>query len=272
MPSVICLAVFDTEENGRTVYTEKTLTSIFDRIDLSKHRIIVSDNGSCESTHKLYSIFNDPSLKIILNGSNIGTANAINKAWQLRNPEEFCIKMDNDVVVNYDNWVDEMEEVFKKNKSIGVVGLKRRDLSEWPVGENKSKLIPLIHERGEKWVIVEEVNHMMGTCNMYSPEIIEKIGYLYQHTLYGFDDSFSSLRVRIAGYKNVFLPHIDIDHIDVGGDVFCDWKIKHATENWKEFEQISEEYRTGKRDIYYNGIGYETITENGVNYFISKRI
>jgi len=271
MASLICLAVYDTDENKRTSYTKSTLDSLCGRVNLTKHRIIVSDNGSCDATKQVYDDFGDLISEVIYNGSNIGTANAINKAWMLRKPGEFCIKMDNDVVVNHDGWVDEMESVFAKDKSIGVVGLKRRDLIEWPIGESKSKLIPLKHERGEKWVIVEEVNHMMGTCNMYSPEILDRIGYLYQHTLYGFDDSFSSLRVRIAGFKNVFLPHIDIDHIDVGGDVFCDWKIKHATEHWKQFEQISEEYRTGIRNIYYNGIGYEIVTENGIDYYISPK-
>ena len=91
-------------------------------------------------------------------------------------------------------------------------------------------------------------------------------------SLYGYDDVLMSCRSLKAGFRNAFLPHINIDHIDVGGDVFCDWKIKHATEHWKEFEQISEEYRTGIRNIYYNGIGYEIVTENGIDYYISKRI
>jgi len=267
MSTLIALAVYDTDQNKRTDYTERTLISLSERVDLKKHKIVISDNGSCDKTQLLYKKYKGLIWRLIINGDNIGTANAINKAWKLRNKNHFCIKMDNDVVVNHDNWVDEMENVFTKDKSIGVVGLKRRDLTEWPVGENESKLIPLKHERGEKWIIVEEVNHMMGTCNMYSPAIIDKIGYLYQHTLYGFDDSFSSLRVRIAGFKNVFLPHIDIDHIDIGGDVFCKWKVDYATKNWKMFEKIQKEYRTGVRSIYYNGIKY---IKDSNGFYLSK--
>lgn len=268
------MAVYDTDDNERTQYTEQTLISFKNRVDFSKHRLIISDNGSCFLTHKLYNDYKSIIFKVIENGSNIGTANAINKAWQLRQPGEFCIKIDNDVVIHHDNWIEDMEYVFKKDKSVGVVGLKRKDLGEWPLRTDiwQSKIIPLQHESGERWMVIEEVNHLMGTCNMYSPDILDIIGYLYQPTVYGFDDTFSSLRVKLAGYRNVFLIHINIDHIDTGTSVFSDWKRNHASETWNDFEKIQAQYKFGERGIYYNGIGYETITENGVDYFISKRI
>jgi len=272
--SMISMAVYDTDDNKRTDFTEQTLISLKNRVDFSKHRLIISDNGSCDLTHKLYSDYKSIISQVIENGSNLGTAGAINKAWQLRNPGEFCIKMDNDVVIHQDNWIEDMEYVFDKDKSVGVVGLKRKDLGEWPLRTDiwQSKIIPLAHESGERWMVIEEVNHLMGTCNMYSPHVLDKIGYLFQPTVYGFDDTFSSLRVKLVGYKNVFLIHINIDHIDSGDSEFSEWKRKHASEIWDEFEKIQAQYKLGERGAYYNGISYEQINENGIDYYISKKI
>ena len=52
--------------------------------------------------------------KVIVNGSNIGTAKAINKVWRLAEELEPCIKMDDDVVIHYAGWIDEMEEVLRR--------------------------------------------------------------------------------------------------------------------------------------------------------------
>lgn len=256
---LIAMAVYDTEDNKRTNLTAKTLRSLNQTVDWRKHRLIVSDNGSCEDTQKLYDEliyeFEPYPFKLIRNEKNIGTANAINKAWKHR-VGEHCVKMDNDVVIHYPNWVDEIEEVFDRDTSIGICGLKRKDLEESPdnqVAWYKSTLRMLPHKKGERWIVVEEVSHVFGTCQAYSSALLDKIGYLYQPGIYGFDDALASLRARIAGYKRVFLPHIHIDHIDPGGTDFTDWKIKYAGEQMAEFNQVQNEYIAGKRSIFYDG-------------------
>jgi len=99
---------------------------------------------------------------------------------------------------------------------------------------------------------VEYVNHVMGTCQMYSPELRAKIGYLYQPRLYGFDDSLAAIRCHVAGFKNAFLPHIEIDHIDPGGTAYQDWKHKVSGEDMAEYNRLKHGYQTGQIPIYYN--------------------
>lgn len=256
---LIAMAVYDTVENKRTEQTRQTLESLYDTVDFTKHRLIISDNGSCEATQELYrearKIFN---FGLILNGENLGTAVAVNKAWKLRVPGEHVLKMDNDVTINHPCWADEMEEVFARASYIGIVGLKRTDLLQHPDSDNQlyaSQLLMLPHKSGERWVVVEEAADIMGTCTAFSSELIEKLGGLYQMqdegNLYGFDDVLACVRTHVLGFKTVFLPHIPICHIDPGGTVYTEEKSKTAGRWMDRFNQVKDEYRTGNRPLYW---------------------
>ena len=249
--ALIGMAVYDTEENGRTQFTEKTLYSLWETVDLTKHRVVIVDNGSCEATKK---VLNECSMyQVITLSENIGTAKAINKAWQLRKPGDHCVKMDNDVVIHESGWLDLMEYCVHKQPEIGIIGLKRKDLMEFPghPDENfRSQLLMIPHERGEKWVVVEAVGHVIGTCQMYSSALLDKIGYLWQPGKYGYDDVLAAYRAQAAGFWSVFIPHIEIDHIDPGGDWWTDEKRKIVEPLMRDVHIRGHEYTDGKRPVW----------------------
>ena len=264
--ALIALAVHDTSENQRTKYTIETLKSLAETVDWTKHRLFIIDNGSCQDTKD---ILNHPLLwrsytnsegnkfyrpTIITNETNRGTANAINQAWKFRQPGEHLIKMDNDVVIHSSKWVEEMEQAIARDPGIGQVGLKRKDCGESPSRTDhlRSYLQMLPHKNGEPWIVVEAVQHVMGTCVMHNSALIDKIGGLYQmEGVYGFDDCLMSLRSSIAGFKNVFLPHIHIDHIDVGGDAYCEWKHRYAGEMTGKFNDTQKKMLSGEISIKF---------------------
>lgn len=255
---LIAMAVWDTVGNKRTEQTRETLVSLATKVDWTRHRLIISDNGSCDETQKVYNKARDwMPFYLIQNGENLGTARAVNRAWSYRNPGENVVKMDNDVVVHQTGWADDMEEAFCRDQTIGICGLKRKDLEErpnHPVKHYRSDLGMLPHQPGQKWMVVEDVNHVIGTCQAYSSALFEKIGYLYQGDWrYGFDDALASLRARIAGFRTVFLPYIDIDHIDPGATDYTQQKMKEAGEKLQRYSEIVLEYRMGKRPIFYDG-------------------
>jgi len=254
---LIAMAVYDTNENGRTELTRQTLLSLARTVNWDRHRLIVSDNGSCQATHDLYDEMGELPLRIIYNGENLGTANAINKAWRLREPDEAAVKMDNDVTIVQPDWADRMEEVFARDPTVGICGLKRKDLDERPDHPHswyKSTLRMLPHQKGQRWLVVEECIHIMGTCQAYSPLLLNKIGYLYQgDCLYAFDDSLASLRAQVAGFKRVFLHGVEINHIDPGGTEFTEWKRRCAGEAMAWYHRTRQEYLSGKRPVYYDG-------------------
>jgi glycosyltransferase involved in cell wall biosynthesis len=222
-------------------------------VDWTKHRLIISINGSTPETSNILLDYQEMISQVIVNEGNIGTSKAINKAWKERDLHEHCVKIDDDVVIHHDGWVEEMEEAIRREPKIGIIGLKRKDLIECTTHEDanyRSVLIQLKHEPGEKWMVIERVRGVMGTCKMINYALLDKIGYLSQPTVYGFDDSIYSCRSDLAGFINCFLPHIEIDHIDPGGTDYTKWKQEHAGENMRAANEMISKYLSGERPLY----------------------
>ncbi len=253
------MACYDTEDNKRSAYTKQTLRCLVETVDFTRHRLAITDNGSQNETLSLLSDFaaNFPvkdHLHIFYNETNVGTARAINMGLKQRKPGEHAIKMDNDCVIDAKGWVDVMEACINREPRIGIVALKRMDLQDMPNAKNayyRSELIMLPHQPGQQWLIVEKVNHIMGTCEMLSSSLLEKIGGFEQPTVYGFDDTIVFHKSLILKFMNVYLPHIVIHHLDTGGTEHTMWKVKHSQDYRKEVDRMIADLTKGRRPIYY---------------------
>ncbi len=260
--ALLSCAVYDTEDNKRTWMTDATLKSLNRTVDWTRHRLFVVDNASCQATQELYETAQRdilhrvyPPFELLKNSTNVGTAKAVNRGWARRRPGEALGKLDNDVNIHQAGWADEIEEVFRRESMIGMVGLKRKDLEESPTNKNpwyKSTLHMTAHKPGERWMIVELVGHVMGTVHVFRSELFDKIGYLCQPSEYGFDDSLASWRAHLAGFDTAFLPHIEIDHLDPGDTPFQKWKQDHSGAQMARYNEIKELMRTGKMSIYHD--------------------
>lgn len=267
--ALLSMCCYDTGANQRAPLIRQTLDSLLRTVDFSKHRIIIVVNASTEESAAHIADF----LKQVgKNGDaiwlpeNVGTARGINKAWLTRQDGEHAIKMDDDVVIHSPGWVDEIEEAINRDPRIGIIGLKRKDLMEKPDAEEprfRSTLELLPHQPGQRWIVVERVEHVMGTCQMFNAALLEKIGYFYQPRLYGFDDSLAAVRCRVAGFYNCFLPHYEIDHIDDGTTQYQEWKGKHAWEDMAEYNRLKDGYVSGRIPIYYGPNGEQETTPAG---------
>lgn len=261
--SLIAMTVYCTEENQKDDCFEASLESVYNTIDLREHRIILCINAATEKTEKTIAAMEEKfgvriytgAFTVIRNDRNLGTARAINKAWERRQPGEHCIKMDDDIVIRQTGWADEMEEAIRRDPLIGQIGLKRKDCWEWPghpQADWRSELIMLPHQAGEKWQIIEKVKHVIGSCVMHSSALLDKVGYLYQPSLYGYDDVIMSHRSYIAGFYSCFLPHITIDHIDDGETPYQGWKERHSAEQTQGVIDLVHDMIKGKKPIYYD--------------------
>lgn len=260
--ALISVAVYDREGSGRTELTRRFLDNMIDTVE-PIHRFFLIDNDSCLDTKRILHDFKrryNGECTILENVENVGTAKAINQGWKCRKPGEACLKVDNDIIIHEENWIEKMEEVIKLDPSIGIVGLKRRDCVERPDHPNhdyKSTLMMLPHNPGQKWVIVERAKHVMGTCHLINPALIDTIGGYYQmNGLYGWDDFLYCVRAHLAGFKSVFLPQIDLDHlyeVDVSGasDEYAIWKQEYASKFLQsgEFVNTVREYESGERSL-----------------------
>lgn len=263
MSSILIMASYVTKTNGRLQYAKDTLCSLLDTVDFNIHELFISDNNSCDEMIDFYFKFkklfiykfSESNLKIRYNSFNLGTAEAVNFGIKERKTNQFVIKIDSDVEIGKSGWVEEMEECFNRYPNLGILGLKRTEVMQKADHENpayRTKLVSAPHVRGQKWIILELCEDVIGTCTMFSPELLDKIGYLFQPANYGWDDVLACIRSEKAGFVNAFLPHITIIHLDDGEGDYVKQKHKEAEKTIAEFSEIAEDYKIGVRDIYYN--------------------
>jgi len=61
------------------------------------------------------------------------------------------------------------------------------------------------------------------------------------------------LRVQLAEFRTVFMPHVKIEHLDVITP-YTEWKQKVSGDIMRRYQEVVNEYKNGDRDIYYAGI------------------
>lgn len=257
--ALCAMVVFDPPDEPRTALLENCLASLMTTVDWSRHRLVISNNGiTSDSYLAIASHFNDAlgfRPEVIENGSNLGTARAINRVWQQRKPGQHCLKIDSDVMMNEPGWLDKLEACIAADPKIGIIGLKRKDLDEspnTPPGDwRHSTLRMLPHRKGEPWLIVERVNHVLGSCCLFNSALLDKIGYLVQFGQYGLDDGLAAVRCEKAGFYSCFYDHYVILHPDPGTCEHTQWKIEQARKYLPLYHQYVEQYRRGTRNIYH---------------------
>jgi GT2 family glycosyltransferase len=259
----IIMASYVTETNNRLDYAIETIYSLTESVDFSKHELFISDNGSRQGMLDYYKwfrarwnhLFPRENLTISLNGKNLGTAEAVNLGIKERKPDQRIIKIDSDVTIGRIGWVEEMEECFDRCPNLGILGLKRTDVMQKSDHESpnyRTELVSAPHEVGQSWIILELCEDIIGTCTMFSPKLLDKAGYLLQPGNYGWEDCLMSLRSRGLGFANAFLPSIPIVHLDNGAGDYIQEKQVEAGRTMAQFSEISEAYKSGKKDFYYN--------------------
>lgn len=257
------MASYVTETNNRLEYAIDTIYSLTESVDFSKHELFISDNGSCQGMLDYYKwfearwnhFFPKENLTISLNGKNLGTAEAVNLGIRERKPDQRIIKIDSDVTIGRSGWVEEMEECFDRCPNLGILGLKRTDVMQKSDHESpnyRTELVSAPHEVGQSWIILELCEDIIGTCTMFSPKLLDKAGYLLQPGNYGWEDCLMSIRSRGLGFANAFLPSIPIVHLDNGAGDYIQEKQVEAGRTMAQFSEISEAYKSGQKDFYYN--------------------
>jgi GT2 family glycosyltransferase len=259
MKILINIAVFDTDQNKRTAYTITTYESLMKTVNFDTTEIVFIDNASCNKTKKFLKSIVSDKVHLITNESNEGTAMAINRGiYKYSTKDTYNIKCDNDITFDSYGWADEMVKCIETDKSIGILGLKRKDLPNQPSSKEYPTVIDFIpkHEIGEIWfkdkIMIEWCDDIIGSCTLFNPLLLDKIGYSWQPALYGFEDCLLCTRSTIAGFRNAFLPLIGINHIDIGTNPFTEWKRNQAHVYWDKFEEAKADFISGKRDIYYS--------------------
>lgn len=201
--------------------TRKCLTSLAPIAARPDVETIVIDNGSTDGTPAaLHREF--PRVRLTVNGHNRGVAAARNQGLIKARGGKILI-LDNDTIVNCEA-VEGMEQYLDQHSDVGLCACRMTDEqgnvqpSYRPFPGIVSKIYsllriarPLSHYKTDADGTIEPY-YVIGACQMIKREAVEQAGMLDEAIFYGPEDADYCQRVRNAGWRIKYLPHIAIVH------------------------------------------------------------
>lgn len=201
--------------------TAACLESIVKRTH-SPHRVILIDNGSDEKTKRLLIDFkaSHDNVTLFRSEENLGWVKAVNRGIGLSAAPYVCM-MNNDTVVETDDWLAKLAGVAELEPDIGLVnpdfgGRKRPGTFPGPF---------------------VEIDFCRGYCILVKRAVIERIGGLDEaYGLGYYDDDDYSVRAIRAGFRCVRAGGITVRHLrdSTFSSMFADEKRRALHQKNKE--------------------------------------
>ena len=216
-------------------YIKKCLESIVSLKEIT-HRIIIVDNGSCDSTCKVIEQYKNSYpdiIKDIRYKENKGTTFPRNegiKKLECQKINYYCI-LDSDTIINESAFLKLIYEL-ETHKEYGMIGPKL--ISSAGVVQMSARAFPTLLEKVYKAIPIESlqkkgekmemqnapketqdsypVDYLMSACWLIKKEVIEKVGLLDEKIFYAPEDAEYCIRVWKKGYKVSYCPNVSIIH------------------------------------------------------------
>ncbi|MCX7611157.1 MAG: glycosyltransferase family 2 protein [Ignavibacterium sp.] len=192
--------------------------------------VIVIDNDSQDGTYEMVKN-NFPQVRLIKNSENRGVAPARNQGIK-ETKGKYILILDADMEF-IDNSIKHLFDFMESNLDAGIVGCKLIDQNfnlqtsckrfpnllaflfrrlEWIEAVRNSKT--LRHHTMKDWdhSEIKEVDYIIGACQFFRREVIEKIGPYDDKIFYGPEDIDFCLRIWKAGWKVYYYPYTSIIH------------------------------------------------------------
>lgn len=201
--------------------TRKCLASLVPIVNRGDVEIIVIDNGSTDGTPEAVRR-EFPRVRLTTNGYNRGIAAARNQGFIKAHGGKILI-LDNDTIANTEA-IEGMEKYLDEHSDVGLCACRMTDAqgnvqpSYRPFPGIVSKLYsllriqrPLSHYKADEDGSIEPF-YVIGACQMIKREAVEQTGMLDETIFYGPEDADYCLRLRKAGWRIKYLPHLSIIH------------------------------------------------------------
>jgi len=201
--------------NGATYVGKKDLEEAIEsflKTDYPNFEFIFVDNGSKdESINIAREVFNKyPNIrtKIIVNDKNLGFAGGSNIGIKYAEGEYICLVNNDDKALN-PNWLSELVKVLESDNTIGAVFGKKL---KWDNPDEVDARGMTINPAGiaQKTDLEDKISECLiwQTPVLFRKELIEKIGGKFFDDDYVIlnDDTDSSLRIWLAGYRIIYVP------------------------------------------------------------------
>lgn len=201
-------------------FLTRCLSSLHDFIADPSCEVIIIDNHSTDGTleflHEIY-----PQLQLIVNDENRGVAAARNQGIMVAKGEKLLL-LDNDTEATA-TAIDAMRQHLDSHPDVGLCSCRLVDKEGVPQDSCKPypglmiKLRNVLgignktkYESNEEGII--EPFYVIGACQMFGREVVDKLGLLDEHIFYGPEDADWCLRIKKAGWRIHCLNNHTIIH------------------------------------------------------------
>ncbi len=209
----------------RADLVEMCVGSILSRSSYRNYSIVIVDNASREpASLKLFERLRASGVTILHDESAFNFSALNNRAVRSLSSDFVCL-LNNDIEVMTPDWLEEMVGMAAR-PGIGAVGARlwypdRRlqhagaIIGIGGVAGHSHKYLPK-GERGyfSRAVLHQEVSAVTAACLVIRRSTYEQVGGLDESLSVAFNDIDFCLRVRAAGYRNVWTPYAEMIHYE----------------------------------------------------------
>ena len=226
----ICVITFN-----RLEFTQKCLESVL-RHTRYPYKLTVVDNASQDGT---VDYLKDLHFKGVIHNlfllpTNVGVAKAANIAWHAEPLAMATLKLDNDIVIQKEGWLQAMVETLESVPNIGLLAYNVEPTSYDPVSIQGQvvRIKPKANVGGATVLVPRGTRELLGYwCEDYG--------------LYGEEDADYGARVRLAGLLNVYMEDENaLFHLPTGKAAVISHDSLSAADGLEE--SVDAQYRAWK--------------------------
>ena len=221
---------------------ERCLNSIFAKSSYRNFEVVILDNGSVESETAVcfakWQTLEPERVKIVPHDVPFNYSEINNYAVR-QSSGEIVLLLNNDTEVIARDWIEAMLEQAQR-PSVGCVGAKL--LYEDDTIQHAGVVMRIggvaghshrFYERDAPgyFHVIKTINNysaVTAACLMVRREIWDRMGGLDEQLTVAFNDVDFCLRVREAGYRNVYVPHAELYHYESKSRGYDDTPLKIA--------------------------------------------
>ncbi len=196
---------------------KQCVESIFEKTSYKNFEIIIIDNGSddLETLRYLDSLGSNPSIQVIRDARPFNFSALNNAAVQHANGELIAL-LNDDIEVISEEWLSEMVSIALQ-PGVGVVGAKlwypHKTLQHGGVILGLGGVAGHVKDGNKHLDIIRGYSAVTFACVVLRKELWDELDGLDEKNLsIAFNDVDFCLRVRDAGYRNVWTPYAELFH------------------------------------------------------------
>ena len=246
----------------------RCITSIFEKSTYDNFEIIVVENNSeTPEIWKYYEELKDKEQVKVITWKGSFNYSAVNNMGVKEAEGDYILLLNNDTQVITVNWMEELL-MYAQREDVGAVGAKlyyenktiqhagvvlalgaHRTAGHSHYGQHRENLGYM-----GRLCYAQDVSAVTGACLMVAKDLYWKVGGLDESFAVSLNDVDFCIKLREAGYLNVFTPFAELYHFESVSRGLDD-----QGEKAKRYEEESERFRKKWKEVLEKGDPYYNV-------------